>query len=185
MNSSNEHPMPSIYSLGAFPQLSSPISTIALYFCLAILPWFIQTLYNAYATPLRGVPGPWLAKFTRIWLFRAINSRKFERINLHLHQKYGPVVRIAPNEYSIDDPEAANVIYRPRDQLPKVCSTLSHLQKSNEQTRGLTPGLGIKIFGVGIAHRRTKHIYRYRYRACRQKTSRSSRSLLDECSKSN
>ncbi|QKX54964.1 uncharacterized protein TRUGW13939_02054, partial [Talaromyces rugulosus] len=33
-----------------------------------------------------------------------ITSRK-------LHQKYGPVVRIAPNEYSIDDPNAAKVIY--------------------------------------------------------------------------
>ncbi|KAL8829801.1 MAG: hypothetical protein Q9191_001804 [Dirinaria sp. TL-2023a] len=120
MNSSHEHSAASINGLTTFLALSSPSATIALYFGLAILPLVIQTLYNAYATPLRRVPGPWLAKFTRFWLFRAINSRKFESINLELHRKYGPVVRIAPNEYSIDDPEAANIIYRPRDQLVKA-----------------------------------------------------------------
>lgn len=33
-----------------------------------------------------------------------------------------PIVRIAPNEYSIDDPEAAKVIFRSRNQLKKVHS---------------------------------------------------------------
>ncbi|KAL8992639.1 MAG: hypothetical protein Q9169_006945 [Polycauliona sp. 2 TL-2023] len=32
----------------------------------------------------------------------------------------GRIVRIAPNEYSIDDPEAAKVIFRARDQLEKA-----------------------------------------------------------------
>ena len=32
----------------------------------------------------------------------------------------GPIVRISPNKYSIDDPDAARVIYRTRDELVKV-----------------------------------------------------------------
>ena len=32
----------------------------------------------------------------------------------------GPIVRIGPNEYSIDDPDAAKIIYRVGDQLEKV-----------------------------------------------------------------
>lgn len=92
------------------------------FFCcvLALIPYVLYTIYQAYATPLRNVPGPSLARFTRIWLFRAIASRKWDQINIQLHRKYGPVVRIAPNEYSIDDPDAANIIYRSRDQLLKV-----------------------------------------------------------------
>lgn len=33
------------------------------------------------------------------------------RLNIDLHRKYGPVVRIAPNEYSLDDPAAVKAIY--------------------------------------------------------------------------
>lgn len=32
----------------------------------------------------------------------------------------GPIVRISPNEYSIDDPDAARIIYRTKDELVKV-----------------------------------------------------------------
>lgn len=32
----------------------------------------------------------------------------------------GPIVRISPNEYSIDDPDAARIMYRTRDELVKV-----------------------------------------------------------------
>ncbi|MCJ1390938.1 hypothetical protein MMC18_003799, partial [Xylographa bjoerkii] len=75
--------------------------------------------YKAYTSPLRDIPGPWLARLTRVWLAKAIAGADFEKTNIQLHQKYGPIVRIAPNEYSIDDFDAAQVIYRPRDQLRK------------------------------------------------------------------
>lgn len=98
---------------------------VTAYICFGSLFLYaiFRTLYCAYATPLRDIPGPWLAKFTRIWLFRAINSRRFNEINIQLHKKYGPIVRIAPNEYSIDDPEATQIIYRFKDQLVKVRSS--------------------------------------------------------------
>lgn len=85
-----------------------------------------RTIHRAYFTILRDIPGPWLAKFTRFWLARAIYSRNYHKINAELHEKWGPVVRIAPNEYSIDDADAAQIIYRSRDQLDKVRYTSSH-----------------------------------------------------------
>lgn len=70
--------------------------------------------------PLRSVPGPFLARFTRLWYLYKIYKGDFEKTNIGLHEKYGPVVRIAPNEYSIDDVEAAKVIYGHGNAFDKV-----------------------------------------------------------------
>lgn len=95
---------------------------IALWFALAIVLWtLISKLYHTYASPLRRVQGPWLARFTRFWYAKATYSRQGHKIIMDLHDKYGPIVRIAPNEYSIDNFEAAQIIYRSRDPLNKVC----------------------------------------------------------------
>lgn len=115
--------------------------------CIAVLAsWFIlvaaRTLIKAYRPPLSDLPGPWIAKFTKLWLLRAINTRSWEKINIELHRQYGehehwfptpkkylilcvgPVVRISPNECSLDDPDAVKIIYRTRDELVKVGTTL-------------------------------------------------------------
>ena len=89
---------------------------------LALVLWTLfSKLYQAYASPLRDVQGPWLARFTRLWYAMSAYSRKSHEIHVDLHKKYGPIVRIAPNEYSIDDLEASKIIYRSREPLVKVC----------------------------------------------------------------
>lgn len=70
--------------------------------------------------PLKAVPGPFAARFTRLWYFLEIYKGSFEKTNIELHEKYGPVVRIAPNEYSIDDVEAAKAIYGHGNAFVKV-----------------------------------------------------------------
>ena len=85
-----------------------------------VVYYVLSALYAAYATPLRDIPGPTLAKFSRIWLFKALTKRNLHITNIQWHRKYGPIVRIAPNEYSIDDPQAASILYRARDQLNKI-----------------------------------------------------------------
>ena len=94
---------------------------LALWCTLALVLWTVITkLYGAYASPLRNVQGPWLARFTRFWYAKSTYSRRSHKVNMDLHARYGPIVRIAPNEYSIDDLEAAKIIYRSRDPLIKV-----------------------------------------------------------------
>ena len=75
------------------------------------LTYVIRVLLRAFNTPLRDVPGPWLARYTSLWKLWEVHGGTFEKTNVELHRKYGPVVRLGPNEYSIDDPDAAKIIY--------------------------------------------------------------------------
>ena len=60
---------------------------------------------------LRAIPGPTLAKLSDAWLARvAASGHRSEEVH-KLHEKYGPVVRIAPNHVSIADPDALQIIY--------------------------------------------------------------------------
>ncbi|KXS97489.1 hypothetical protein AC578_9065 [Pseudocercospora eumusae] len=59
----------------------------------------------------RKIPGPLAARFTSLWYTRALLHGDFEKVNLQLHKKYGPVVRLAPGYYSISDPPTIRKIY--------------------------------------------------------------------------
>jgi len=71
---------------------------------LAILGRIIvKTIYNIYFHPLAAFPGPISRKATRIpWTLSMLNNKSVYDIT-DLHRKYGPVVRIAPEELSIQD----------------------------------------------------------------------------------
>lgn len=64
-----------------------------------------------YASPLRRIPGPFLASVTRGWKVKELWRGTMETTQRHLHRKYGPVVRIAPNELSFSTPAAARDIF--------------------------------------------------------------------------
>ncbi|KAF8855018.1 putative cytochrome P450 oxidoreductase [Acephala macrosclerotiorum] len=84
----------------------SSLSLLALGLCIA------YSIVSVIMDPLRGIPGPFLARFTRLWYFFELYKGSFEISNVGLHKTYGPIVRIAPNEYSVDDMEAAKLIYK-------------------------------------------------------------------------
>lgn len=67
----------------------------------------VRALYKRYASPLRHYPGPFLASFSRLWKVISTASGNTHLEHIELHRKYGPVVRIAPNEVSLSSPEAA------------------------------------------------------------------------------
>ncbi|WPH01320.1 putative cytochrome P450 [Acrodontium crateriforme] len=71
----------------------------------------IVTIARYLSHPLLRVPGPWLARFTRLWELIQIRQDHFEEVSIALHEKYGPVVRLAPNRYSISTPDAVQQIY--------------------------------------------------------------------------
>lgn len=81
----------------------------------------VYSLVRHIFHPLREIPGPLLARFSRLWYLFAIYKGNFELTNIELHKKYGPIVRIAPNEFSIDDYEAAKTIYGNESAFVKVC----------------------------------------------------------------
>ncbi|KAM6506982.1 hypothetical protein FALCPG4_018794 [Fusarium falciforme] len=57
------------------------------------------------------VPGPRLAKYSGLWYAYRIYRGRWERENIDLHEQHGKIVRVAPNHYSIDDPDAIKTIY--------------------------------------------------------------------------
>jgi hypothetical protein len=85
--------------------------------------FILYFIFDFVRDPLRDVPGPLLARFTRLWYFIEIYNGSFEITNVELHKKYGSIVRIAPHEYSIDDAEAAKTIYGHGNAFVKVYFT--------------------------------------------------------------
>ncbi|KEZ40095.1 hypothetical protein SAPIO_CDS9109 [Scedosporium apiospermum] len=79
---------------------------------LIILPalFITRLIYIRYASPLRKYPGPLLASVSRLWKVLSTASGRTHLEHIALHHKYGPVVRIAPNEVSIASPEAARTV---------------------------------------------------------------------------
>jgi hypothetical protein len=64
-------------------------------------------LYRVFFHPLRHVPGPLLARLTYGYqiYYDAFLGGVMPKNMPRLHQKYGPIVRIAPDRVHINDPE--------------------------------------------------------------------------------
>ncbi|KAI1323675.1 cytochrome P450 [Xylariaceae sp. FL0255] len=108
MASSTQEPPPAplLHSL-----LSTAISLIASYWpILLTLTVILRALYKRYASPLRTIPGPFLASITRLHKFFSTLSEHTNYDHIALHQTYGPLVRIAPNEISSSSPKMAREI---------------------------------------------------------------------------
>lgn len=84
--------------------------------CLVVL-WVAYSLmrctYNLFFHPLRKIPGPWLAAMTSLpdFWYDAVKQGNYIWEIQKMHKKYGPIVRINPNEVHIDDPEYYQNIY--------------------------------------------------------------------------
>lgn len=72
---------------------------------------FLLGIYNAFIHPLRNYPGPFFWTAYRFPYVIAIHSGDIHRRLKAFHDKYGPVVRIAPNELSYADAAAWKDIY--------------------------------------------------------------------------
>lgn len=56
------------------------------------------------------VPGPRLAKWTRLWIARALATGRSHEIWTEVNTKYGRLARIGPNHVITDDPETTRRI---------------------------------------------------------------------------
>jgi hypothetical protein len=99
----------------------SPI-TLSILLPVSVL---VYCLLQYLLDPLRSLPGPFLAQFSRFWYFFELYKGSFEETNIELHKRYGPIVRIAPYEYSVDDVDAARTIYGHGNAFIKVIVALS------------------------------------------------------------
>jgi hypothetical protein len=66
----------------------------------------LRVFYNLFFHPLRKFPGPLLWRASIIPSMNALARGKLAHAVAGLHEQYGHVVRIAPNEISFTEPHA-------------------------------------------------------------------------------
>lgn len=100
--------------------------------------WIVWIIYARCFHPLAKYPGPFLASISRSWIMMQVIRAKAEKTQQDLHAKFGkliltpfleshltfpgPVIRIAPNEVAIADPQAIKTIYSINSGFTKVAS---------------------------------------------------------------
>ena len=102
--------------------LSVMPSILGIVFIYTLIKLGLHLYKTRNDTPLKDVPGPWLASCSPLYRFwYAVVKGNFHNDLTNLHRKYGNVVRIAPNEVSIWDPRAISEIYAHGDKGYAKC----------------------------------------------------------------
>ncbi|KAI6778287.1 Pisatin demethylase-like protein [Emericellopsis cladophorae] len=84
------------------------ISSVA----ILLVTWILLScVYNALLHPLARVPGPWAASVSNIWLAWHVKNGRVAELGKTLHARYGPAVRVGPNEIWFSSKEAFRTIY--------------------------------------------------------------------------
>jgi len=107
-----------LYVYGTFSQTSA--STLSsLLAAIAIAGFIGLAIDRLVLSPLAKIPGPKIAALTQWWMiYHEFNGDR--TVTIHkLHEKYGPVVRVAPHEVSFTSPEGVKDIYGAGSTFPK------------------------------------------------------------------
>lgn len=84
---------------------------------LAFLVGYV--VYQRCFHPLAKYPGPFLASMTNFWKFYHYKTLKFPETMIKIHEKYGPIVRIGPNDLNFNSSSAIPPIYKSGRKMPK------------------------------------------------------------------
>lgn len=71
----------------------------------------LQVIHRRFFHPLRVAPGPWLNSISELPAAIALVTGNQHVYYRSLHERYGPVVRVSPNELSFVSVEAREEIY--------------------------------------------------------------------------
>ncbi|KAH8699008.1 cytochrome P450 [Talaromyces proteolyticus] len=88
------------------------ISVFTLTALCAALYYTIAIAYNLLINPLRHIPGPKLYAISHLPILRRNINGTWCLYVSKLHEKYGPVIRVSPNEVLFISPSAWNTIWR-------------------------------------------------------------------------
>jgi hypothetical protein len=104
--------MPYIFSV--YPLLTAYAPTLVVLYYIA---WIV---YARTLHPLAKVPGPFWPSVSRTWLMWRHHTGDIEIVERSLHGKYGPILRIAPDEVVVADPIYISQIYPIQKPLQKT-----------------------------------------------------------------
>lgn len=122
-NNNNQHS-----SMALIHLLSSPWALLAAPVLVAF--YFLYPYFVTYRD-LRGIPAPFPAQFSNLWLLSVCRQgRRYEIVD-QMHKKLGPLVRIQPNHVSVADDDAIQAIYGHGNGFLKAyVQPLNHLHPS-------------------------------------------------------
>ncbi|RAO73778.1 uncharacterized protein BHQ10_009790 [Talaromyces amestolkiae] len=80
----------------------------------------LRCIYRLYFHSLSRIPGPKIAACTSLWLAYHTYIGDESSVIFDLHKKYGPALRIAPNDVDFDDGDAVEPIYVAGGGFPKT-----------------------------------------------------------------
>lgn len=86
---------------------------VILVYGAALLVFIIFTIaiYRITLHQLASIPGPKPAAVTNLWQALYVRDGRMIELGRRLHQQFGPVVRVGPNELWFDSIEAFRSIY--------------------------------------------------------------------------
>jgi cytochrome P450 len=84
---------------------------LSLYLIVLFLAYH-YIIYPVFLSPLAKIPNAHpIAPYTPFWILRKRFQRRENRTLYDAHQKYGPVVRLAPNEISVNSVDGLRIVY--------------------------------------------------------------------------
>lgn len=84
-------------------------------------------VYRLFLHPLSRIPGPPLAAVTNCWLAYHVRNGRMLQLGKTLHTKYGPAVRVGPNEVWFNTKDAFRLIYSKPPAIVLCCFVLPRL----------------------------------------------------------
>lgn len=76
----------------------------------ALVGYYVVPYFTTFGQ-MRGIPAPFPAQFSNLWLLSTCRRGKRYEIVDDVHKKLGKMVRIAPNHVSVADVGAIQAIY--------------------------------------------------------------------------
>ncbi|KAK6603848.1 cytochrome P450 [Botrytis cinerea] len=106
---------------------------------VALVPVFLilRIFYRIFFHPLSKYPGPVLAASSRLWYINQMINGTLAFTVKELHQKYGKVVRIAPDELSFVSSQAWVDIYGFRNGKPEMSKETPFFTSKNSSVGGV------------------------------------------------
>lgn len=99
--------------------MALPLSVALWSLPLVVVGLISKWIYRLYFHPLSRVPGPNIAACTSLWLAYHTYVGDECTVVYSLHRKYGPVLRVGPNDVDISNADAIEPIYVARGGFPK------------------------------------------------------------------
>ncbi|VBB78439.1 Putative cytochrome P450 pisatin demethylase-like [Podospora comata] len=122
--------------------LKSTWPTMAGAVLLSLVGYFLlRAIYNLYFHPLKDIPGPKSWSATRLPYIWALLRGTFVHDIQKLHRKYGPILRIAPNELTFTHPSAWNDILQSHHGRPPFPKDPTWWTAQRVHTEGLLTAL--------------------------------------------